>query len=1613
MIHNCKKIYLCTPDLKKITVLNGVKTSTVNYNKHVKDYDVLTFDVDRFINIEGVLIESNGYSLLDIYTYLYLEDEGHFQMQHPTLSNDGEKEIKSIVAYSIEKEFEDKSWVGFKVNTGETDSLEQLAENNLNNLGFAKEFVTFYKSNDSTQKDLSLIHLILTKMPGWSVLDDDIDPLLWNVKLSINEENINLYALLTSIIAPKAECIFLFDTINKRIKAVSKHSLEYDTNIFIGLHNLAQNIEITVNEDSVFTMMNCEGSEGLGISNVFYKDSSIIDLSYFMRWPFMSDELIAKVQTWTDWRNSHIEDFMELSKEYANLNDQIYDLKYRVPNDGDDWSQWDSMEEEMLYQNLDYYNALLTSFQVSVDENPQYDDEGNYIPISLADGSVDHDYYLEKLYDAENGYGGYYTYLEIRDYIIPNIEIAINNLGVIEDEKYDYITEYETNWELYGIEELKSKQKDYENRLSTLEKYSKPWKDLTEEKRLEYPGGEEEYNIAGRSEYEKYKNYLGNENTEGTLLFQLNILEAELELKQTSLKNIEIQRNNMHEQAQMSYPEYGFTDEEIVLVTTLLHETDYVNENILATSVDTAVTKVDKEKELFDDSVSKLSEISRPQYSFNVALDNLLRIKEFQTWNDDLKLLYYIRLGIRDDYNVKLRVVGITWNPCEITSDLTLEFSSMITSRSGRSDLTDLLNSENNRAAQNTISVGTGNASTDKELATEILELLTKYSALSNTIKNVASNTTGQIDDAEINNLISQYMRIAKIDVSSITGTEGNFEKFFTTYLNSEYIVANLLNADTILTDDIKAVTGEFTNYLTSVRIIGDLIEARTIVADKIILRGSDQSLVYALNNEQITFDENGNVLTGVDGTAIQNFVTDESGDYVLDSNGNKIPTEEIQQYQLNGKILVAESVTAKEINVHDLWVTGIATMLNANIGTAQINNLYAVSAKLANWHIANDKLWNGYIDVEGNGLSEEEVILGLAGNGNVYLGDAGISFSDKLIYDASTGNLSIKGHIEATSGTFTGEVNAESGAIANWNIYNNYFNSVYENTSSDLQYWIDHKICLSSILYDDTVGELAEDIKTSSEVNSGYWEGDTWIEEEYVPVAGAGNKYAQPVIAVYSKYYTSSQKVNHYFYETYRHFVLYGDGRLILQDDNFEFRDGKFIAKGHSSTNGYSSTFEIEDAIIYGKHNGTVDSLIDLSAYYVDGHMLVLKNETGIYIQSQKILFHSTNNTESQIDITGSLAASNLIQGYTGQFTNLNCSGSVTANDITVTTSAKGDTLSFGTGFIDKGIFGASSFSGEVLFSSNIVCEGTISGLLIHRGNNTITGTTNDTVSNWVNQKISFHYYNASGTLIDKPASYGYLMTIGATSNVHQLWFTQPNGNMAHRGGNTNGWSGTWRTILDSTNYTSYTHDRLVSGSFGVEVITLGGTNFFAPGLDTTYYDGTVNLGGTVARWKNIYATNATIYTSDANEKHAVEDINDVYEQFFMKLRPVTYMWNKHSESDTQVHDRIHCGIIAQEANEAAESVGLSSSTVAAICRDDLDIPTEDGRTERWGIAYTELHGLEIHMIQKTIRHQEEQDAKILLLEEQLKEKDMIIQTLQDTITDIIYKLNVLEQKG
>ena len=95
----------------------------------------------------------------------------------------------------------------------------------------------------------------------------------------------------------------------------------------------------------------------------------------------------------------------------------------------------------------------------------------------------------------------------------------------------------------------------------------------------------------------------------------------------------------------------------------------------------------------------------------------------------------------------------------------------------------------------------------------------------------------------------------------------------------------------------------------------------------------------------------------------------------------------------------------------------------------------------------------------------------------------------------------------------------------------------------------------------------------------------------------------------------------------------------------------------------------------------------------------------------------------------------------------------------------------------------------------------------LFSLGGNVISSTTNDTTAKWGALGPGYSFYSTAGQLNDQPQQYGFVLNIPnvKSAEVFQIWHNQPSGNMYHRGGNNSNWSGTWRCLLDSSNYTTY----------------------------------------------------------------------------------------------------------------------------------------------------------------------------------------------------------------
>ena len=126
-----------------------------------------------------------------------------------------------------------------------------------------------------------------------------------------------------------------------------------------------------------------------------------------------------------------------------------------------------------------------------------------------------------------------------------------------------------------------------------------------------------------------------------------------------------------------------------------------------------------------------------------------------------------------------------------------------------------------------------------------------------------------------------------------------------------------------------------------------------------------------------------------------------------------------------------------------------------------------------------------------------------------------------------------------------------------------------------------------------------------------------------------------------------------------------------------------------------------------------------------------------------------------------------------------------------------------------------------------------------------------------------------------------------------------------------------------------------------------------FRNGADT---DNTTDLGASGFRFDDIFATNATIQTSDQNEKQQIASLTTAEIAAAKAISQLfkTFKWNSSVTANGDAA-RTHTGVIAQEVETAMTNAGLDAGDYAFFISDTWT--NEDGTSQtRKGIRYPEL---------------------------------------------------------
>ena len=151
-----------------------------------------------------------------------------------------------------------------------------------------------------------------------------------------------------------------------------------------------------------------------------------------------------------------------------------------------------------------------------------------------------------------------------------------------------------------------------------------------------------------------------------------------------------------------------------------------------------------------------------------------------------------------------------------------------------------------------------------------------------------------------------------------------------------------------------------------------------------------------------------------------------------------------------------------------------------------------------------------------------------------------------------------------------------------------------------------------------------------------------------------------------------------------------------------------------------------------------------------------------------------------------------------------------------------------------------------------------------------------------------------------------------------------------------------------------------LGSGDVGVRFVNAAGGSLanISPTSVTTNgaQDDLIDLGRASARWDNIYATNGTINTSDANDKQSIEELTEAETRVAVACKGLVrkFKWNSAVEQKGS-EARYHFGVIAQDVQSAFEAEGLDAGDYGVFVSSTWE--DENGVEQtRLGVRYTEL---------------------------------------------------------
>lgn len=414
------------------------------------------------------------------------------------------------------------------------------------------------------------------------------------------------------------------------------------------------------------------------------------------------------------------------------------------------------------------------------------------------------------------------------------------------------IKAYETDWKLYGLTELKSKIETYESCIRSLESngYSTAYDSSSEH--------EESYHTRQYQMYQDYKKLL--KEAQDVLAER----QAEYDVHKKDQDTVAKKRDALAKEVSMDmygiehnkdFTYHAFTEKEKYILSLLENQKTYTNENIITTTLDTTEDAVDKCKKLYDDAVEELYVESHPQYTYTDDIENIYALPDFKEYHDQLAVNDFVHLGLNDNEYVKLRVIEISYNPCDLDESMQVTFSNVTQYKAERNDYNVLLNDTFNKSSHEGARVEGVNKSNASEFVftADVIRQLFSHPTFNSQLSGSSVASSGDVSAQKV---------IAEL----IKAPEGVFKKLSSQTIEAESATIKDLSVNAITAAIVESAIVKSKDYIDN----EDSAFSKQGVWIDLMGKGRIKSPNFAVDNDGNVYATNGEFsgkITALSGT--------------------------------------------------------------------------------------------------------------------------------------------------------------------------------------------------------------------------------------------------------------------------------------------------------------------------------------------------------------------------------------------------------------------------------------------------------------------------------------------------------------------------------------------------------------------------------------------------------------------------------------------------------------------------------------------------------------------------------------------------------------------------